>query len=236
MNRNYLRAIPREWRNLSRVFAALGDEHRQRILLTFEPGERLNVGSIVEVSTLSRTTVSHHLRVLREAGRAAVGEDRQGGLVLARQGVRRLRAGRRARLPEGEGVNRRRFLGAAAVAAAAVRAHRLPLQPRAGPLQRVPGAGRAPRACASRLVRAAWEGLDPARVWDCHAHLFGNGRTGSGIYLNPGFDRPSTLAGQVRRAMFFNAACGGEDEDRLDRGGGRAHRAPRRRAARRAPR
>ncbi len=68
MNRNYLRAIPREWRNLSRVFAALGDEHRQRILLTFEPGERLNVGQIVQVSTLSRTTVSHHLRVLREAG------------------------------------------------------------------------------------------------------------------------------------------------------------------------
>ena len=52
MNRNYLRAIPREWRNISRLFAALGDEHRQRILLTFEPGERLNVGSIVAVSTL----------------------------------------------------------------------------------------------------------------------------------------------------------------------------------------
>jgi DNA-binding transcriptional ArsR family regulator len=68
MNRNYLRAIPREWRNLSRVFSALGDEHRQRILLTFDPGERLHVGQIVEVSTLSRTTVSHHLRVLREAG------------------------------------------------------------------------------------------------------------------------------------------------------------------------
>jgi DNA-binding transcriptional ArsR family regulator len=68
MNRNYLRAIPREWRNLSQVFAALGDEHRQRILLTFEAGERLHVGQIVEVSTLSRTTVSHHLRVLREAG------------------------------------------------------------------------------------------------------------------------------------------------------------------------
>lgn len=68
MNRHYLRAVPREWRNLSRVFAALGDEHRQRILLTFEPGERLHVAQIVEVSTLSRTTVSHHLRVLREAG------------------------------------------------------------------------------------------------------------------------------------------------------------------------
>jgi DNA-binding transcriptional ArsR family regulator len=68
VNRNYLRAIPREWRNLSKVFAALGDEHRQRILLTFEAGERLNVGQIVAVSTLSRTTVSHHLKVLRQAG------------------------------------------------------------------------------------------------------------------------------------------------------------------------
>ena len=68
MNRSYVRAIPREWRNISKVYAALGDEHRQRILLTFEPGERLNIGQIVEVSTLSRTAVSHHLRILREAG------------------------------------------------------------------------------------------------------------------------------------------------------------------------
>jgi len=68
MNRNYLRAIPREWRDISRVFSALGDEHRQRILLTFAPGERLNVGQIAEVSTLSRSAVSHHLKVLREAG------------------------------------------------------------------------------------------------------------------------------------------------------------------------
>lgn len=68
MKRNYLQAIPREWRNISRAFTALGDEHRQRILLTFEPGERLNVGQIVEVSTLSRSAVSHHLKLLREAG------------------------------------------------------------------------------------------------------------------------------------------------------------------------
>jgi DNA-binding transcriptional ArsR family regulator len=68
MNRNYLRAIPREWRTISRAFTALGDEHRQRILLTFERGERLNVGQIVAVSTLSRPTVSHHLKLLRDAG------------------------------------------------------------------------------------------------------------------------------------------------------------------------
>ncbi len=67
MNRNYLRAIPREWRTISRAFTALGDEHRQRILLTFGRGERLNVGQIVEVSTLSRSAVSHHLKLLRDA-------------------------------------------------------------------------------------------------------------------------------------------------------------------------
>ena len=68
MRRNYLRAIPREWRMISRAFTALGDEHRQRILLTFEAGERLNVGQIVEVSTLSRSAVSHHLKLMRESG------------------------------------------------------------------------------------------------------------------------------------------------------------------------
>ena len=68
MNVNYTKAIPAVWKNVSRVFSALGDEHRQRILLTFEPRERLNVGQIVEVSTLSRSAVSHHLKILREAG------------------------------------------------------------------------------------------------------------------------------------------------------------------------
>ncbi len=68
MNRNYLRAIPKAWRDISKVYTALGDEHRQRILLTFGPGERLNVGQIVEVSTLSRSAVSHHLKILRDAG------------------------------------------------------------------------------------------------------------------------------------------------------------------------
>jgi ArsR family transcriptional regulator len=68
MKRNYMRAIPREWRDISKVYTALGDEHRQRILLTFERGERLNVGQIVEVSTLSRSAVSHHLKILHDAG------------------------------------------------------------------------------------------------------------------------------------------------------------------------
>lgn len=68
MNKHYTKAIPVAWKNVSRMFTALGDEHRQRILLTFEPGERLNVGQIVDVSTLSRSAVSHHLKILHEAG------------------------------------------------------------------------------------------------------------------------------------------------------------------------
>jgi len=61
-------AVPAAWRRVARIFVALGDPHRQRILLMFERGERLNVGEIVAASTLSRTAVAHHLRVLRDAG------------------------------------------------------------------------------------------------------------------------------------------------------------------------
>jgi DNA-binding transcriptional ArsR family regulator len=68
MRQSYARAIPKAWRRTAEMFVALGDAHRQRILLMFEPGERLNVGQIVAASTLSRSAVSHHLRVLRSAG------------------------------------------------------------------------------------------------------------------------------------------------------------------------
>lgn len=65
---SYMQNLPNEWRDVSALFVALGDEQRQRILLMFKPGERLNVSQIVTASTLSRTAVSHHLKVLRQAG------------------------------------------------------------------------------------------------------------------------------------------------------------------------
>src|SRR3970040_2894096 len=61
-------SIPIEWKGTSELFLALGDEHRQRILLAFEPKEHLNIMQIVAASTLSRTAVSHHLKVLHRAG------------------------------------------------------------------------------------------------------------------------------------------------------------------------
>ena len=68
MKKAYGKALPAAWRRIASIFVALGDPHRQRIVLMFEPGERLNVAQIVAASTLSRTAVAHHLRVLRNAG------------------------------------------------------------------------------------------------------------------------------------------------------------------------
>ena len=68
MRPSYSRALPRTWQRNALIFTALGDPHRQRILLMFEPGEELTVGQIVGASTLSRSAVAHHLKVLREAG------------------------------------------------------------------------------------------------------------------------------------------------------------------------
>src|SRR5262245_28596105 len=66
--RRSTQSIPKEWQAIAKVFVALGDEQRQRILLTFGKGERLNVSRIAESSTLSRPAVSHHLKILRQAG------------------------------------------------------------------------------------------------------------------------------------------------------------------------
>lgn len=68
MKAQYAQKIPALWQDISKTFSALGDEQRQRIVLTFERGERLNVTQIAQASTLSRPTVSHHLKILRQAG------------------------------------------------------------------------------------------------------------------------------------------------------------------------
>ena len=68
MRYSYARALPRAWQPTAAIFTALGDPHRQRIILMFDDGERLSVGRIVDASPLSRSAVAHHLRVLRESG------------------------------------------------------------------------------------------------------------------------------------------------------------------------
>lgn len=60
--------IPHQWKNISSLFIALGDEQRQRILLAFEKEERLNILQIVASSKLGRTAVTHHLKILHHSG------------------------------------------------------------------------------------------------------------------------------------------------------------------------
>lgn len=68
MKLNYARALPKAWMGLSKVFTALGDESRQRILLLFSGSQPLNAGQIVAACPLAQSTVSHHLKILSDAG------------------------------------------------------------------------------------------------------------------------------------------------------------------------
>lgn len=78
MRRKYASTLPTEWRDISRLFDALGDSTRQRILLLFEPGEELGIKQIASTFALSRTSVVFHLEALETAGlllRRKVGRD-----------------------------------------------------------------------------------------------------------------------------------------------------------------
>ena len=55
-------------RDCSLIFTALGDPNRQDILIMLEQNGPMNVLQITERLHLARPTVSHHLKVLRDAG------------------------------------------------------------------------------------------------------------------------------------------------------------------------
>lgn len=50
------------------IFKAMADPVRQDILLMFMLKKKLNVSQIVEQSPMSRPTISHHLKILKQAG------------------------------------------------------------------------------------------------------------------------------------------------------------------------
>ncbi|TNH06994.1 ArsR/SmtB family transcription factor [Testudinibacter sp. TR-2022] len=49
------------------LFTALGDPHRQTILLLLAEHGSLNVNRLTELMPLSRPAVSHHLKLMRQA-------------------------------------------------------------------------------------------------------------------------------------------------------------------------
>ena len=54
------------------LFAALGDPMRQRLIMILAETEELNVSELAQHLPLSRPAISHHLKVLRQAGLVAV--------------------------------------------------------------------------------------------------------------------------------------------------------------------
>ncbi|MEU4226459.1 metalloregulator ArsR/SmtB family transcription factor [Nonomuraea sp. NPDC026600] len=58
------------------LFTALGDERRQEIIVfLLESGASRNVGDIADHLGLSQPAVSHHLKILRDAGLLTVRRD-----------------------------------------------------------------------------------------------------------------------------------------------------------------
>ena len=57
-----------DWVKKVKVFDALGDIERQKILLCFEKGESLSIKEIVDNSNLQRSSIVFHLKKLEEAG------------------------------------------------------------------------------------------------------------------------------------------------------------------------
>ncbi len=75
-----------------------------------------------------------------------------------------------------------------------------------------------PRQLATHeLVQAAWSGIDPAKVWDTHAHLAGTGDSGSGIYVNPAMQSVLSPGQYARRLFFMNAGCAHDAPGSVDR-------------------
>ncbi|EFM12566.1 transcriptional regulator, ArsR family [Paenibacillus curdlanolyticus YK9] len=68
-NTAQLELIVREQlRGCSPIFLALADPIRQDIIMMLTKHETLNVAQITERSPMSRSAISHHLKILRQAG------------------------------------------------------------------------------------------------------------------------------------------------------------------------
>ncbi len=66
------------------------------------------------------------------------------------------------------------------------------------------------------LVLAAWEGLDPAMVWDCHVHLAGTGDSDSGITMSESMLSPLNPIEYVQRLFYLNAGCAHDAPGEVD--------------------
>jgi uncharacterized protein len=81
-----------------------------------------------------------------------------------------------------------------------------------------PCRGQLPEALGkSELVRAAFDGIDAAALWDVHTHLLGTGDAGSGCSVHPSMSQWWRPIEVLRRQAILNAACVGSEATSVDR-------------------
>lgn len=66
------------------------------------------------------------------------------------------------------------------------------------------------------VVSAAWQDIDPSQFWDAHVHLFGNGDSGSGCWVNPKLESWLSPMQFVQRLFYMNAGCVHDAPGRVD--------------------
>ena len=65
-------------------------------------------------------------------------------------------------------------------------------------------------------IHAVWNGLDAAKVWDTHVHVFGDGDSGSGLWFNPRMSSLWNPQEYVRRKIYINASCIDDRPGKID--------------------
>ena len=73
-----------------------------------------------------------------------------------------------------------------------------------------------PKLADDESIVAAWDGIDAARMWDCHAHLIGSGDSGGGIWLNPAMLNITNPVQYAQRLFYLNAGCAHEAAGSVD--------------------
>ncbi|KMZ40064.1 MULTISPECIES: metalloregulator ArsR/SmtB family transcription factor [Bacillales] len=61
-------AIIEKFKLATPIFQALGDVNRQEIIMILLENSNLNVNQLAEKVSISRPAVSHHLKILKQAG------------------------------------------------------------------------------------------------------------------------------------------------------------------------
>jgi ArsR family transcriptional regulator len=75
MDQDFGNHITHEFKKNQSVLVAIGNETRQAILITLAQGSGMRVGEISLKTHLSRPAISHHLKILKDAGIVSVHKD-----------------------------------------------------------------------------------------------------------------------------------------------------------------